>query len=59
MREHRVRRLPVVDADDRVVGVVSLSDLAREAAREHVGAGREASAEGLTQTFAAIVEERS
>lgn len=28
MGEHQVRRLPVVDADDRLVGIVSLGDLA-------------------------------
>lgn len=31
MREHQVRRLPVVGAGNRLVGIVSLSDLAREA----------------------------
>jgi CBS domain-containing protein len=33
MAEVRVRRLPVVDADERLVGLLSLADLAREAAR--------------------------
>ncbi len=28
MRQHRVRRLPVVDATDRPIGIVSLDDLA-------------------------------
>jgi CBS domain-containing protein len=28
MREHRVRRLPVVDAGDKPIGIVSLDDLA-------------------------------
>lgn len=28
MSEHRIRRLPVVDDDDRLVGIVSLGDLA-------------------------------
>lgn len=31
MREHQVRRLPVVDADRRVVGIVALADVARHA----------------------------
>jgi len=32
MREHRVRRLPVVDAEGRLAGMVSLNDLALHAA---------------------------
>jgi CBS domain-containing protein len=31
---HQVRRLPVVDSDGRLVGLVSLEDLAREARKE-------------------------
>ena len=31
MSDAQVRRLPVVDADDRLVGMVSLGDLSREA----------------------------
>jgi signal-transduction protein with cAMP-binding, CBS, and nucleotidyltransferase domain len=34
MGEARVRRLPVVDDSERVIGVLSLGDLAREAARQ-------------------------
>jgi CBS domain-containing protein len=30
MSEQQVRRLPVLDAEDRLVGIVSLGDLARE-----------------------------
>jgi CBS domain-containing protein len=33
MREARVRRLPVVDGSERVIGLLSLTDLAREAKR--------------------------
>lgn len=34
MRDARVRRLPVVDEDGSMVGIVSLTDLAREAQHE-------------------------
>lgn len=34
MRQARVRRLPVTDARDRLIGLLSLHDLARHAARE-------------------------
>jgi CBS domain-containing protein len=34
MREKQVRRLPVIDAHGRLTGVISLNDIAREAARE-------------------------
>ena len=33
MTEHQVRRIPIVDANEKPVGVVSMNDLAREAAR--------------------------
>jgi predicted transcriptional regulator len=34
MRQARVRRVPVVDHREHLVGIISLADLAREAARE-------------------------
>ena len=34
MSEHQVRRLPVVDEDDKLVGIVSLGDLAVKDARD-------------------------
>ena len=34
MSEEQVRRMPVVDSEDRLVGIVSLGDLARETAGE-------------------------
>ncbi len=34
MREYRVRRLAVVDGDGRIVGILSLSDIARRARHE-------------------------
>jgi CBS domain-containing protein len=50
MREAAVRRLPVVGDDDRPVGVLSLNDLARLAAR----AKKSAVDRELVQTLAAI-----
>jgi CBS domain-containing protein len=34
MSDEQVRRLPVIDSDERLVGIVSLGDLARETAGE-------------------------
>jgi len=57
MREARVRRLPVVDHDDRLVGMLSLNDLAREAV--HEGVRRDApQPDDLARTLAAICEPR-
>ncbi len=40
MRERRVRRLAVVDKEGRLVGILSLSDIAREAERERAAKSR-------------------
>jgi CBS domain-containing protein len=40
MRERRVRRLPVVDGDGKLVGMLSLHDIVREAERERVSKTR-------------------
>jgi CBS domain-containing protein len=51
MREYKVRRLPAVDRQGRVVGIVSMNDLARKCA----GSGRgNADTEGVVRTLAAI-----
>jgi CBS-domain-containing membrane protein len=50
----RVRRAPVVDADGRLKGIVSMNDLARHARRS---SGRKAdglSGDSIVQTLAAI-----
>src|SRR5271167_147878 len=51
MTTNQVRRLPVIDPDGHVVGILSLNDIIRELRREK-GAGRksELSAESLTAT---------
>jgi CBS domain-containing protein len=59
MRDHRVRRLPVLDKNERLAGIISVSDLAREAQRE-ASSGRRAEvpAQGLAETLAAICQPR-
>jgi CBS domain-containing protein len=54
MRDNQIRRLPVLDADGRPIGVVSMNDLARLAARaKKSGVDRE-----LVQTLAAVCQPR-
>jgi len=36
MREHQVRRVPVTDAEGKLLGILSLSDLAREAVQAQI-----------------------
>lgn len=55
MRESQVRRVPVLDADGYVVGVIALNDLARLAAHAKKGSlDRE-----FVQTMAAVCEPRA
>jgi hypothetical protein len=56
MRETRIRRLPVVDADGKLAGVLSLNDLARTADRLCRQGERELARRA--QTLAAIGEPR-
>ena len=54
MRDNQIRRLPVLDGDDRPVGLVSMNDLARLAARaKRSGVDRE-----LVKTLAAVCQPR-
>jgi CBS domain-containing protein len=55
MQARQVRRLPVLDSDNRPVGVVSMSDLARLAARARKsGVDRE-----VVHTLAAVSQPRA
>lgn len=58
MRKHRVRRLPVVDLDGRLVGLISLNDLARESARQQTRVERELTPLDVSATLAAICQPR-
>jgi CBS domain-containing protein len=55
MRKHRIRRIPVVDIDSKIVGMVSLNDLA---CRSHNAktAAQKALAKETLATFCAISE---
>jgi CBS domain-containing protein len=59
MRANQIRRLPVAAADGRLVGILSLNDLARQAASGH---GRKAKADvtpkDVSDTLAAICQPR-
>ena len=55
MRDNHIRRLPVIDDDGRPVGVLSIDDLARLAAR----AGRGVVAHELVATLAAVSRPRT
>ena len=53
MQEHQVRRISIVDAEDRIIGIVSQADLAlREQARAGIEDGR-----GNLESFAAHYRE--
>jgi len=57
MRKFQVRRLPVVDRDERLVGMISLNDLVL-AAQEASGRARSELAEEVFDTLAAVSRHR-
>jgi CBS domain-containing protein len=57
MSRRQVRRLPVVDEDHRLVGILSLNDIVREAAGEHPGR-RPLGAPEVLRTLSAIGERK-
>jgi CBS domain-containing protein len=54
MSEYQIRRLPVLDSESRPVGIVSMNDLARQAARKQ----RDGVEHALVQTLAAVCQPR-
>ena len=58
MRSHQIRRLPVLDNDGKLVGIVTLNDIAREAEREVGRKGREITSQEVTATLATICQPR-
>ena len=58
MRTRRVRRLPVIDDQRRLVGVLSLNDIARATERELERSRPEVKPEAFVRTIASICEPR-
>ena len=58
MREARVRRLPVVDESGQLLGLISLADIAREAAREQESKNKRVTHSEIGETLSAICEPR-
>ncbi len=58
MREKQVRRIPVVDAYNRVQGIISIHDLALEAQRERGASRKEITRAEIADTLAAISHPR-
>lgn len=58
MRLRHVRRLPVIDLDGRLVGLISLNDLARESMRQQGRKTKDLTPEDVTATLAAICQPR-
>jgi CBS domain-containing protein len=54
MREHQVRRLPVVDGDGKLVGILSLNDIAIEAGHETERKKKEVTFAEAGQTLQAV-----
>jgi CBS-domain-containing membrane protein len=54
LRTHQLRRLPVVDNGDHLVGMLSLADAAREAVREQGRKGRDLTESRIGEVLEAI-----
>jgi CBS-domain-containing membrane protein len=59
MRTNQVHRLPVIDAGGRIVGILSLTDLAQEAGRETGTRKRAITFGAVGETLAAVCRPRS
>jgi CBS domain-containing protein len=54
MQEFQVRRLPVVDAGGRLVGLLSMNDIARESARERPQRHKAVTSDDVAATLASV-----
>ncbi|MGO9265486.1 MAG: CBS domain-containing protein [Candidatus Binataceae bacterium] len=59
MRDNQVRRLPVLDENEHLVGILSLNDVAREAQRQaSTGKRAEVTKDAVAQTLATVCQPR-
>jgi len=58
LRSRQIRRLPVLNQDRNIVGIVSLNDIAREAEREISLKSREVTTQEVTATLASVSQPR-
>ena len=56
MQVNKVRRIPVVNPDGRILGILSLADIAREAAREQALGKQEVTETEVVKTLAAVCD---
>ena len=54
LEQNQLHRLPVVDANDHLTGMLSLTDVAREASREHGRARKDVTDAQIAATLEAI-----
>jgi CBS domain-containing protein len=59
MSAHQIRRLPVLDENRKLVGVITLSDLAHEAERKTGSERKEITPQEVTDTLATITKSRT
>lgn len=60
MRDNRIRRLPVLDQNERLVGILSLNDIAREARRQAAAGKRaEITENAVAETLATLSQPRA
>lgn len=56
MRRSKVRRLPVLDGQGRIVGIISLADIVRAAERDRARPQKEVAADEIAATLATICQ---
>ncbi len=60
MRDNQIRRLPVLDQNEHLVGILSLNDVAREAQREASSGKRaEVTEDAVGETLACVCQPRT